>query len=259
MTDTIPVEKTPSVIIKSEDTAKIIPATVKKSDGGFDVNYTLPQPGQYAVKITSDQYPVAGPFAVEAVQIFQQVPPKGSQPATVGPPTAIPCQPLMPLVAAHNASLLKSGILNEPVPLHTGTIAPMQIVSPQITTPVSRSAATGPLQTPIGSRTNPDDIAPTQSKVPYLARTEESSDEQPMSSEGHHSSGPVNQPSEFRQHPVVPTQTSQQVNASRFAQPNFQSEKYQLDPILAEPGEFRKPRPPILPQEKVSSMYGMGI
>ncbi|KAL5967554.1 Filamin-A [Taenia solium] len=281
--DTTPAGEVPTVIIRLKDSSKTIPTSVKKAIHGFDVAYTLPQPGEYTVQVAWNKYPVAGPFSVEAVPASQKVPPKGSQPATVGLPPTVPGQPLVPLVAAHNAALLKSGIFKEPIPLHTGTIAPMQIISPQISTPVKRSTAIGPLQAPIQPKVaRPNEnvgatIVPIQMEAPQQM--------QPVQPSDVHKQGPgevtpvaqpmapaVDQPArqplrlEEQQMPSeaqlsgpgdeaigsdqVLKRVSQPVDVARAVQSNPQKGYYQLDPLLAGPGEYRTPRPPVLPQEK---------
>ncbi|KAL5112591.1 Filamin-A [Taenia crassiceps] len=281
--DITPVGEMPTVIIKLKDSSKTIPTSVKKATHGFDVAYTLPQLGEYTVQVAWNKYPVAGPFSVEAVPASQKVPPKGSHPATIGSLPTVPGQPLLPLVAAHNAALLKSGVFKEPIPLHTGTIAPMQINSPQILTPVKRSTTMGPLQAPIQpkiARTNgntgativpiqtqayqqmspiqPSDFQkqrpgeetpvaqPVVSAVGQLARQPLRPDEQQIQPETQLSK-PGGQAIGSDQ---VPKRVSQPVNIARAVQPNPQKGTCQLDPLLAGPGGYRTPRPPILPQEK---------
>lgn len=225
---------------------------------------------------------------MEAVPASQKVPPKGSQPATVSSLPIVPGQPLVPLVAAHNAALLKSGVFKEPIPLHTGAIAPMQIVSPQILTPVKRSNATGPLQAPIQPKiARPNEnvgatIVPIQMEAPQQTRPNQSSDvhkqrsgeETPVAqimapTVGQSARQPL-RPGEQKIPPEaqlagpggqaigsdqVPKQVSQPVDVARSMQPNPQKGTYQIDPLLAGPGEYRTPRPPVLPQEKVLSMH----
>ncbi|EUB63537.1 Filamin-A [Echinococcus granulosus] len=271
--DTAPVDEIPTVIIRPKASPKTIPASVKKAPHGFDVAYTLPQPGEYSVQVAWSKYPVAGPFDVEAVLASQKVSPKGSQPATVGSPPTVPGQPLVPLIAAHNASLLKSGAFKDPIPLHTGTVAPMHIVSPQILTPVKRSTTAGPLQAPIppkmarpiqegtlqqmqSSQSSGVQIQGSGEEIPdaqllgptvgHLTGRLLRHDEKRMPSEAQ-LSGPGGQRIAPEQ---VPQQVAQLVSIPQAMQPSLQQGNYQPDPLLAGPGEYRTPRPPILPQEK---------
>lgn len=225
----------------------------------------MPTPGDYTVQVACDKYPVAGPYDVEAVPPTQQVPPKGTQLAKVGVPDLIPGQPLVPVVATHNAALLNSGALKEPVPLYTGTVAPMQIASPQMKTPVKRSAETGPLQIPIEPKvarpdaSASDDIVPTKAGAPHQAQMNQFGNEPMGSANGQPTGrldGPSGQnPSGARAKPTgpggVPHEAGQFVDA-----PGSMQGKYQPNPLLAGPGEYRNPRPPVLPEEKVHSMSG---
>lgn len=255
--------KVPTVTIKPKNSPATIPAAVKKSPKGFDVDYTLPTPGEYTVQVACDKYPLDGPYRIEAVPATQQVPPKGTQPAKVASPIIIPGQPIVPVVAAHNAALLKSNSLKEPVPLHTGTVAPMQIASPQMKTPVKRSAETGPLQASIKPKMARPEAINNDGIVPMQAGAQQQA--QPMGPGGQNQSGtgPYGPGS---QHPTgpeargsgsqnpsgqpgglagAPHGAGQLVNAPEAIQG-----KYQPDPLFVEPVEYRNPRLPILPEEK---------
>lgn len=257
--------------IKPKNSPATVPAAVKKSPKGFDVDYTLPTPGEYTVQVACDKYPLDGPYRIEAVPANQQVPPKGTQPAKVASPTIIPGQPIVPVVAAHNAALLKSNSLKEPVPLHTGTVAPMQIASPQMKTPVKRSAETGPLQAPIKPKMARPEAIINYGIVPMQAGAQQQA--QPMVPGGQNQSGtgpyepgsqhpagpgthgpgsqnPSGQPSGREGQPEglagAPREAGQLVNAPEAIQG-----KYQPDPLFVEPVGYRNPRLPILPEEKV--------
>ncbi|VDN96536.1 unnamed protein product [Rodentolepis nana] len=273
----LPAGKVPTAVIKPTTSTGTVPVTVKKSPKGFDVDYNLPTPGEYTVQVACDKYPVDGPYSIEAVPATQQVPPKGAQPAKIASPRIIPGQPIVPVVAAHNAALSKSGVLKEPVPLHTGTVEPMQIVSPQMKTPVKRSAETGPLQSPIKPKmAKPeaivnDGVVPTKvdthqqaqpshpGSVPMAPSASNLSGTGPLRPESQLPAGPGTHDLDSQNPPRQPTDSPSQTKAPSGLPhgagqlvdgPEALQGKFQPDPLLVGPGEYRKPRPPVLPEEK---------
>ncbi|VDD75477.1 unnamed protein product [Mesocestoides corti] len=259
--------KIPTVLIKPRGSSGTIPCTVKKAPHGFDVNYTLTQAGEYTVQIVFDKYPAAGPFKVEALPSSQQVPLNASQPAAVDVPVTVPGRPIVPLIAAHNTALLKSGTLKEPTPLYTGTLAPLQLVSPQMSAPVKRTAETCPLQAPVQAKVAKpenavENIVPLQTNAPLQTQPGQQAFGQARKPDGELPSGqkmgPAFQSPGPNARPVgqacgseqVPRVTAQEVGRVQAMQPKLQQGQYQPDPLLAGPGQYGQPRPPILPSEK---------
>ncbi|VDN12696.1 unnamed protein product, partial [Dibothriocephalus latus] len=87
-----------NVVVKPVGSTARVPTKVTPIPEGFEVTYTPPSPGQYAVSADIAKHPVAGPYVVEVVPASQPVPPKGAKSAMKFQPKPTPGAPANPLL-----------------------------------------------------------------------------------------------------------------------------------------------------------------
>lgn len=222
-------EKMPSVAIKQAGVGKVIPTTLKKTPQGYEVDYILPTPGMYTAQVFYDQFPVAGPFNVEAIPSAQPVPAKGTKPAQLAAVSMAPGMPVNPLVAKHNDTLYQAGLVKPTAVLKTGQIVPMDIASPQMATPVKRATILSPLQASIKM---PEEVMAQAMMNPQFTQQPE----------------PLNAPQQvIANQPLITPQNIKPVAAP------FSSKENAPESSLLGPGQYGNPRPPVLPEDKVGS------